>query len=63
MDKLKEFYENVKEWWIAPRIRLTSYLVSFIEGFFIGSGLVAWFWVIVFWLVSFVVKLKLKFAK
>lgn len=63
MEKIKEMYENFKEWWTEPRLIVTTYWRSFVDGFFIGSGIVSWCWIIVLYLVSLAMKLKLKFAK
>lgn len=63
MDKIKAQYVNFKEWWTAPRLTVTTYLKSFVDGWFIGSGVAAWFWIIVFWLFGLITKSKLDFVK
>ena len=63
MNKIKTQYVKFKEWWTAPRLTVTTYLKSFVDGWFVGSGIVFWFWIIVLWIVSLIMKLKLKFAK
>lgn len=63
MDKIKEKYRKIKEWWTKPRLIHTTYLGTFIRGWFIGGGIVAWCFIIVLWIIIFIMQLKEKFTK
>lgn len=63
MDKIKEKYKKFKEWLTKPRLTHTTYLKSFIRGWFIGGGIVAWSLIIVVWIFILISQLKAKFTK